>query len=59
MAYGIPTESGKVHEVANCADCDWHNGNYKNALATAARHAKATGHTVNIEQGISITYNPK
>jgi hypothetical protein len=59
MAYDIPTKSGKVDERAWCLDCDWQAKNWKNALATAARHAKATGHTVECEQGISIVYNPK
>jgi hypothetical protein len=59
MAYGVPTRSGKVDERAWCLECEWSNANYKNALATAARHAKASGHEVHCEQGISIVYNPK
>jgi hypothetical protein len=48
-----------VDERAWCTECGWSNSNYKNALATAARHADATGHEVHIEQGISIVYNRK
>jgi len=55
----VPRRSGKVDERAWCSDCSWSNGNYKNALATAAVHARATGHEVQVEQGISIVYNPK
>lgn len=49
--------SGKTHEQAWCITCGWSNGNYKNALATAAVHAGATGHEVHCEQGISVVYN--
>lgn len=51
--------SGKVHEVATCRDCDFRQGNYKNAMALGAQHAQRTGHTVDCEQGIAVTYNPK
>jgi hypothetical protein len=57
MSQPITKESGKVHEQARCLNCGWANANYKNALATAARHAAATGHEVHCEQGISIVYN--
>lgn len=50
--------SGVIHALASCDDCGWENGNYKNALATAARHAQASGHTVHCEQAISVVYNP-
>jgi hypothetical protein len=55
--YAVTTHSGKIHEQAWCVTCGWSNGNYKNALATAKRHAESTGHEVRIEQGISIVYN--
>jgi hypothetical protein len=59
MKHFVTKKSGKVDERAWCTDCGWENGNYKNALATAARHAGATGHEVHCEQGISIVYNGK
>ena len=52
-------DTGVIGSMAICEDCDWKNENYKNALATGARHAKSTGHTVNCEQVVSVTYNPK
>jgi len=55
----VPRSSGKVGEIAQFRDCRWENENYKNAMATAARHAAATGHTVSVEQTISVVFNPK
>lgn len=40
--------------VATCRDCGWSN-EAKNALATAAVHRNASGHTVDVE--IKVTYN--
>lgn len=45
-----------VHGLATCEDCGWHTDSYKNAQANAARHAKAYGHHVNGELGISFGY---
>jgi hypothetical protein len=55
----VRKSSGKVHEFAQCQECPWQNSNYKNALATAARHAEATGHEVIVEQRIVVIYNKK
>lgn len=33
--------SGVVHAEAECRDCGWSTGYYKNALANAAQHANA------------------
>lgn len=54
-----PKRSGIVHGTANCEDCGWYNGNYKNALATAAKHSDKYGHTVHVEIGTVVTYRPK
>lgn len=51
--------SGVVHAQAECEDCGWQTGYYKNALANGAQHARRTGHTVRCEQAISVTYNDK
>lgn len=48
---------GVVHGVAICQDCGWHTESYKNAQALAARHAKAHGHHVKGELGISFSYD--
>ena len=48
--------SGVIHAGARCEDCAWRTDFYKNALANGARHHYATGHTVNVEQAISVTY---
>lgn len=39
---------------ATCQGCDWTNDK-KNALATAAVHRNASGHTVDVE--IKVTYH--
>jgi len=31
---------GVTHAIAECEDCEWRNEGYKNAQATAAKHAK-------------------
>jgi hypothetical protein len=51
--------SGVVHAQAECRDCDWGTACYTNALANAAQHAERTGHQVDVEQCIAVTYNPK
>lgn len=51
--------SGVLDAQAECADCPWTSTQYKNALATAARHAQTYGHTVRVEQTIGVTYNKK
>jgi hypothetical protein len=48
---------GVVHGVAECEDCDWKTGSYKNAQAIAAKHAKKYGHKVRGELGISFEYD--
>lgn len=50
--------SGVVHAVAECKTCGWSTEHYKNALANGAQHAQRTGHTVDVEQCIAVTYNP-
>lgn len=37
-----------THCVAECMDCDWRDGNYETAQATAATHAKKHKHYVHI-----------
>lgn len=49
--------SGVVHAVAECQECPWTTGYYKNALGNAAQHAQRTGHNVVAEQCISVSYN--
>lgn len=50
-------DSGVNHAVAICSDCGWRNENRKNALATAAIHARKHGHEVSVDQCLGITYN--
>ena len=51
-------QSGIVHALGECRDCGQTFDFYKNALALSAKHAKNTGHTVSVEQCISVLYNP-
>lgn len=63
----LPRKSGIVEAEAGCFDCqdgmkDYDNPlwtNRKNALACAARHARATGHHTWTSQTIVVDYNPK
>lgn len=48
---------GVVHGIAECKDCGWSTTSYKNAQANAARHARARGHRVVGELGISFEYD--
>lgn len=48
---------GVVHGLAECQTCGWSTSSYKNAQANAARHARAHGHVVNGEIGVTFTYD--
>jgi hypothetical protein len=48
---------GITHGMAECLDCGWSTQQYKNAQATAARHAKAHGHKVSVEIAMSGYYD--
>lgn len=48
---------GVVHGIVRCLDCGWESESYKNAQANAKRHAKAHGHRVEGELGISFFYD--
>ena len=47
----------KAHTVAECEDCGWKTGSYKNGQALAAIHAKKHKHKVNGEVGLAFEYN--
>lgn len=53
-----PTRSGIVHVMAGCRECHGEDAHWqsKNALACAARHYDATGHTTWCEQVLSVVY---
>lgn len=55
----LTRRSGVVHAMGTCQDCGKEFNHYKNALALSAQHAMRTGHTVEVEQCIGVTYNPK
>jgi len=46
----------RVHAIAKCENCHKEFLNYKNAQALAAIHAKAHGHIVIGEVGLSFIY---
>lgn len=48
---------GVVHAQFQCETCGVEYGNYKNAQALAARHAKVYGHVVRGDVGLSFTYD--
>lgn len=47
---------GVVHGIAECKNCGWSTHTYKNAQATAKKHAEKYGHFVVGELGISFSY---
>lgn len=52
-----PTKhSGLLGAQAECLGCSWKTY-ARNAMGTAAVHAKATGHEVHVEQTIGVIYN--
>jgi hypothetical protein len=51
--------SGVVHAFGECKDCGVTFESHKNALALSAKHARDYDHTVEVEQCISVIYNPK
>lgn len=54
------TRAGIVHTIAGCYVCHGGESHWesKNALAVAARHHDATGHTTWCEQVLSVRYGP-
>ena len=54
------TRSGITHSMAGCHQCHGTEAQWsgKNALAVAARHHDATGHTTWCEQVMSVRYGP-
>jgi ribosomal protein L34E len=50
---------GVIHCIAMCYDCDERFESMATGRIEAYRHAKKTGHSVNVEIGTSYTYNPK
>lgn len=57
MAVETDTWRGIAEIVAGC-ECGW-SSRAKNAMGNAARHARATGHVVNVLQQLSVTYAPR
>ena len=47
---------GVIHAIATCETCGWEAKSYKNAQATAASHAKKTGHRVTGEIAYMFVY---
>ena len=45
--------------IASCYDCDWTEQDYLTAQRDARKHARKTGHTVNVETTYSQTYNQR
>ncbi len=52
------TYTGLTGTNCHCEDCGWESY-ARNGLGQANQHARRTGHTVHIEQIVSITYNRK
>lgn len=45
--------------LAWCKDCEWEEYDWNIAQKEARKHAKKTGHTVDLETGYWQEYNPK
>ena len=54
------TRSGIIHAIGGCHVCHGSEAQWegKNAMACAARHHDATGHSTWVEQCISVKYGP-
>ena len=54
------TRAGIVHSMAGCRQCHGSEAKWqsRNALAVAAKHHDATGHTTWCEQVMSVKYGP-
>ena len=54
------SERGLIHQVSFCAKCGkrWEDYINERSRKAAYTHAKNTGHTVTVESGTFITYNP-
>ena len=50
---------GVIHCIATCRTCGKRFESHITGRDEAYRHAKKTGHEVNVEIGTSYTYNPK
>ena len=50
---------GVIAAYVKCEDCDWEAKSYKNAQATAKRHAQHYKHRVTGELTIHFSYNGK
>jgi hypothetical protein len=48
--------SGLLGVLAHCVTCGWES-EARNAAGTAAQHARATGHHVQVEQTTVTIYN--
>lgn len=67
MRKPLPRASGILDAEGGCVDCQGsREAGYedpkwtgKNALASAANHARSSGHTTWAQQIIGVTYNPK
>lgn len=53
--WGRSRKSGVIHAYAECQTCGVVYDS-RNALGLAAQHHDKTGHTINTEQCISVTY---
>jgi len=45
-----------IHCIAHCDDCPWMEEDFLIAKNAGIRHRKKTGHTVNIQEGLSVDY---
>lgn len=52
----VSKRSGLLAVFARCVTCGWES-EAKNAAGNAAQHAERTGHQVQVEQTIGVTYN--
>lgn len=48
---------GVVHGIAECDDCNWQSGSYKNILGISAIHAKKYKHKVHVEVAYVFIYD--
>lgn len=52
------TSRGLHHCFAQCRDCGWSANHYVTAARKATTHVRQTGHTVDVDQGITYAVRP-
>jgi hypothetical protein len=56
MGHKFTTKEGVVSALAKCDDCGFIAEDHRTAKTLARRHTIDTGHTVQVEEAVAITF---